>query len=44
MNKDTAQRIAEVRQDVYAAIHKLNTEYVGLLLRLGCKRVTLHRF
>lgn len=38
------RQVREIQQQFMAAIHALEVEYVELLQRMGCKRVTLYRF
>lgn len=43
MDPKAAERIAIMR-GVFAAMQAIEQEYVELLVRLGCKQITLHRF
>lgn len=41
--KQAIEREAIMR-NVFTKMAKIDDEYVRMLLRMGCKRVTLHRF
>ena len=42
MRDEAKQQLA--MQSFLIAMHKLDVEYIELMQRLGCKRLTLHRF
>ena len=44
--RDKAKQLAAIAvlRDVMQAMEAIENEYVKLLLRCNCKRVTLHRF
>lgn len=36
--------VEKIQQAMMLAMHKLDAEYITLMQRMGCKRITLHRF
>lgn len=36
------RRVAEIQQAMDRAMYELTREYVQLMMRLGCRRLTLH--
>jgi hypothetical protein len=36
-------KIAEIQRAMMMAMHKLEAEYVNILVRCGCKEITLYR-
>lgn len=43
MDPKAAERLA-IMQNVFRKMSEIENEYVTLLIKMGCKRVTLHRF
>jgi len=38
------RKVEQIHQAMQLAFHRLTVEYVTLMMRLGCKQVTLHHF
>lgn len=43
MDPKAAQRQA-IMQEVFRRMNEIDQQYANILLRMGCKRITLHRF